>query len=82
MADIWIIFNLAFIYDFGCFEINKPISILSILINLPFLIVLGGLEELGWRGILQPKLEKVVNYLPSVLIVELYGVYGIYRYGL
>ena len=51
------------------FGINKPISILSIIINLPLLILLGGLEELGWRGILQPKLEKVVNYLPSVLIV-------------
>ena len=70
---VWLIFELFLIWRlfmiWVAFEINKPISILSILINLPFLIVLGGLEELGWRGILQPKLEKVVNYLPSVFIV-------------
>ncbi len=51
------------------FGINRPISILSIIINLPLLILFGGLEELGWRGILQPQLEKVVNYLPSILVV-------------
>ena len=53
------------------FGINKPISIISLLINLPFLIVLGGLEELGWRGILEPKLEKVVHYLPAILLAGL-----------
>jgi uncharacterized protein len=51
------------------FGIHQPISILSVLINLPFIIVLGGVEELGWRGILQPKLEKVMTYLPSILVV-------------
>jgi uncharacterized protein len=51
------------------FGIHKPISILSVLINLPFIIVLGGVEELGWRGILQPRLEKIMTYLPSVLVV-------------
>ena len=70
---IWLIFGLYFIWRFFmiwfAFEIKKPISILSLLINLPLIIPLGGLEELGWRGILQPKLEKVFNYLPSVLIV-------------
>lgn len=77
----WLIFGLFLIWRLFmisvAFEINKPISILSILINLPFLIVLGGLEELGWRGILQPKLEKVVNYLPSVLIVGV--IWGIWH---
>ena len=51
------------------FGINSPKAILTIIINLPFLIVLGGLEELGWRGILQPKVEKVIGYLPSILAV-------------
>jgi membrane protease YdiL (CAAX protease family) len=36
---------------------------------LPLFIIGGGLEEIGWRGYLQPKLEKVTNYLVSVLIV-------------
>jgi membrane protease YdiL (CAAX protease family) len=56
------------------FGIDKPISMLlmlSMLINFSFLILLGGLEELVWRGILQPKLEKVVHYLPSILLVGL-----------
>jgi hypothetical protein len=48
------------------FGINKPISILSIIINFPLLILLGGLEELGWRGILQPQVEKVINYWASL----------------
>ena len=70
---VWLIFGLFLIWRLFMvwigFGINKPISILSVIINLPLLILLGGLEELGWRGILQPKLEKVVNYLPSILMV-------------
>jgi uncharacterized protein len=70
---VWLIFGLFLIWRLFmiwiAFGINKPISILAIIINLPLLILFGGLEELGWRGILQPKLEKVINYLPSILIV-------------
>lgn len=70
---VWLIFGLYLIWRLFmiwiAFGINKPISILSMFINLPLLILFGGLEELGWRGILQPRLEKVFNYLPSVLIV-------------
>lgn len=70
---VWLIFGLFLIWRLFmvwiAFGIKNPISILSILINLPLLIIGGGLEELGWRGILQPKLEKVINYLPSILIV-------------
>jgi membrane protease YdiL (CAAX protease family) len=72
-GKIWLIFGLFTIWRllmiWIAFGINKPISILSIIINLPLLILLGGLEELGWRGILQPQLEKVTNYLSSILIV-------------
>ncbi|MFZ4800092.1 MAG: CPBP family intramembrane glutamic endopeptidase [Bacteroidia bacterium] len=74
-TKVWLIFGLFLAWRLFMiwisFGINKPISIsiLSILINLPFVLVLGGLEELGWRGILQPKLEKSITYLPSVLVV-------------
>ena len=72
-GKVWLIFGLFTIWRllmiWIAFGIHRPISILSIIINLPFLILLGGLEELGWRGILQPQLEKVTNYLPSILIV-------------
>jgi membrane protease YdiL (CAAX protease family) len=69
----WLIFGLFTIWRllmiWIAFGINRPISILSIIINLPLLILLGGLEELGWRGILQPQLEKIINYLLSILVV-------------
>jgi membrane protease YdiL (CAAX protease family) len=70
---VWLIFGLFLTWRLFmvwiAFGIKNPISILYILINLPGLIIAGGLEELGWRGILQPKLEKVINYLPSILMV-------------
>lgn len=78
---VWLIFGLFSLWRLFmiwiAFGVNKPISILSIIINLPLLILLGGLEELGWRGILQPKLEKLFNYLPSVLIVGM--IWGIWH---
>ncbi|NEW81539.1 MAG: CPBP family intramembrane metalloprotease [Mariniphaga sp.] len=78
---VWLIFGAFFIWRFlmiwFAFGITKPISILAMLINFPFLILLGGLEELGWRGILQPRLEKVFNYLPSVIMVGI--IWGVWH---
>jgi len=72
-GKVWLIFSLFLVWRLFMiwisFGINKPISMLSILVNFPFLIVLGGLEELGWRGILQPQFEKIILFLPSVLAV-------------
>lgn len=51
------------------FGIKEPISILYMFLNLPLFIIGGGFEEIGWRGYLQPKLEKVTGYLVSILIV-------------
>ena len=69
----WQIFGFYLIWRFFmiwiAFGVTEPISILYMFLNLPLFIIGGGLEELGWRGCLQPKLEKVVNYFPSVLIV-------------
>lgn len=78
---IWSIFGLYFIWRFFmiwyAFEIKKPIPFLSLIINLPLIIPLGGLEELGWRGILQPRLEKEFNYLASVLMVGI--IWGVWH---
>lgn len=69
----WLIFGLFLVWRLFMiwisFGIMNPISILSLLINLPLIIVLGGAEELGWRGILQPKLERIITYFPSILVV-------------
>ena len=74
-SKIWLVFILFLIWRilmiWIAFGISKPISILAIFINLPFLIVLGGLEELGWRGILQPKLENLISYIPSIFLVSI-----------
>jgi uncharacterized protein len=71
-AKMWGVFVLFSMWRFFMiwisFGIHQPVSILSMLINVPFLILLGGLEELGWRGILQPQLENIITYLPSVLV--------------
>lgn len=74
-AKAWVIFGLFLLWRlfmiWFSFGMHKPFSVLSFVVNLPLIIVLGGVEELGWRGILQPKLEKIVSYLPSVLIVAI-----------
>ncbi|MFY9213813.1 MAG: type II CAAX endopeptidase family protein [Tissierellaceae bacterium] len=69
----WLIFGLftcwRFLMVWIAFGIQEPISILYMIINLPLFIIGGGFEEIGWRGYLQPKLEKETGYLFSVLIV-------------
>ncbi len=75
-GKVWLLFGLFLVWRlfmiWFSFGINKPFSILSFVVNLPFIIVLGGVEELGWRGILQPKMEKILSYLPSVVIVAIF----------
>jgi len=74
----WLIFGLYAVWRllmfWFAFEVSKSITIRLILtmmmINLPLTIIFGGLEELGWRGILQPRLEKIFGYLPSILTVS------------
>lgn len=69
----WLIFGVFTVWRFFMvwfsFGIEEPISILYMFLNLPLFIIGGGLEELGWRGYLQPRLEKTSGYLASVLIV-------------
>ncbi len=71
----WYVFTAYTIWRFFMvwvsFGIDNPISIVYMLINLPLFIIGGGLEEIGWRGYLQPKLEEKKGYLFSVIIVGL-----------
>jgi len=39
-----------------------------IIIALPVMILGGGIEEIGWRGFLQPSLEKKYNIITATLI--------------
>ena len=45
-------------YNAGCFHRGKT---LIGFLNIPLMIPLGGLEELGWRYVLQANLQK--NFL-------------------
>lgn len=69
----WLIFGSYIIWRFFMvwisFGINDVTSILYIFLNLPLFLIGGGFEELGWRGYLQPQLEKIFHYFPSVIIV-------------
>ncbi|MGO1820467.1 CPBP family glutamic-type intramembrane protease [Senegalia sp. (in: firmicutes)] len=51
------------------FGIEEPVSILYMFINLPLMIIGGGFEEIGWRGYLQPNLEKIFTYIPATIVV-------------
>lgn len=52
----------------GYGRITQPIY-LGILMILPMLIG-GGLEEIGWRGLLQPELEKRLPHEVTILVVS------------
>ena len=71
----WLFFGLftcwRFLMVWVAFGIQEPASIIYMFINLPLSIIGGGLEEVGWRGYLQPKLENMTNYIISTLVVGL-----------
>lgn len=52
---------------FGLTKIKQPLYVGFIMI-LP-MIVGGGIEEIGWRGLLQPELEKKYPHLVSAIVV-------------
>ena len=62
----------------------------AIFVLIPIMILGGGLEEEGWRHILQPELEKKYNFVISALIVSvvwwlwhlpLFYIQGVAQYG-
>lgn len=62
----------------------------AIFVLIPIMILGGGLEEEGWRHILQPELEKKYNFVISALIVwivwwlwhlPLFYIQGVAQYG-
>ncbi len=45
---------------FGGVTMHKPLYVA--LLNFPIMIIGGGVEEIGWRGFLQPALQKSFLY--------------------
>ncbi len=63
---------LVFIFFFmhfllGILEMGLPFYMS--LVMIPPMMLLGGLEEIGWRGFLQPSLEKKYHLIVSTVIV-------------
>lgn len=60
-------------YVIGCavngFELGAPIFVLPIIV--PMMLFGGGNEEVGWRMILQPELEKKFNFHSAVWITAI-----------
>ena len=70
------------------YEQAEPLYL--ILMFVPMMIFGGGLEELGWRHILQPELEKKFDFTISTLItgviwwiwhLPLFYIAGVWQYG-
>ena len=70
------------------YESRAPLF--TIFVMIPLMLVGGGLEEAGWRYILQPELEKSLLFTVSTLIVSiiwwlwhlpLFFIQGVFQYG-
>lgn len=48
---------------------NRNMPVYYGILLIPMMIVGGGLEEIGWRGILQPYLEKSCSFFTSTIVV-------------
>ena len=64
--------------------------LISVVFMVPVMMFLGGLEETGWRGILQPELEKKLSFPVATLItaviwwlwhLPLFLIPGVSQYG-
>lgn len=69
---------------------EKGAPFLAIIVMIPMMLVGGGLEEAGWRYILQPELEKEYTFTTSTIIVSiiwwiwhflLFYIQGVFQYG-
>lgn len=70
------------------YESGAPL--LAIIVMVPMMLVGGGLEEAGWRYILQPELEKKYSFTVTTIIVSiiwwlwhlpLFYIQGVGQYG-
>ena len=69
---------------------ERGAPIFAIVVMIPMMLLGGGLEEAGWRYILQPELEKMYSFTISTIIVSiiwwlwhlpLFYIQGVSQYG-
>lgn len=87
VAILGIIFILPQCFISG-YENGAPLF--AIVVMIPIMLIGGGLEEAGWRYILQPELEKNHRFITSTIIVSiiwwlwhfpLFYIQGVSQYG-
>lgn len=87
---IMVLIVIHFIWPVVLTDVSVNMAVYYILLMIPFNIIGGGLEEIGWRGILQPLLEKVMTFNSATLItgfvwivwhIPLWFIAGTYQYG-
>lgn len=47
---------------------SNNLAVYFVFLLIPFNIIGGGLEEIGWRGILQPQLENIMSFGKATII--------------
>jgi len=67
-----IVIGSAFLYFylptlFSAAKVARPLYIAFL--EVPIMIIGGGLEEIGWRGFLQPELQKKLSIIQSTFLV-------------
>ncbi|OPJ64362.1 CPBP family intramembrane glutamic endopeptidase [Clostridium oryzae] len=66
---ILILLAIHFVIPILLMSTNRKMPIYFGVLLIPILIFGGGLEEIGWRGILQPHLETFNSFITSTIIV-------------
>ena len=81
---------VAFVLECLISGYEQAVPLYFILIQIPAMMFGGGMEELGWRYILQPELEKKFNFVVSTTIVSviwwfwhlpLFYISGVWQFG-
>lgn len=61
--------SIHFIIPIVLASTNRTMAIYYGLLMIPMNVIGGGLEEIGWRGILQPYLESIMSFSKATIIV-------------
>jgi membrane protease YdiL (CAAX protease family) len=70
-ALVLVLLLVHFIIPIALASTNRKMAIYYGLLMIPMNVIGGGLEEIGWRGILQPYLERIMSFRKSTTIVAL-----------
>ena len=72
-SSYYLVFLLFAAWRYGlCMLVGERVpgsSLLLPLVLLPICIFTGGMEEFGWRGFLQPQLQKKMHSIPATFII-------------